>query len=92
MLTTITNAAEAEESEERMRAFWGPQAVDQHIRQAISTCWEMLPRERRTAAAVEREIRRIVDRALRDLNEDITAFGLGGPSESGRKAKGRKPG
>ena len=37
-------------------------AVDQQIRQAISTCWMMLPAKGRTPEAVAREIRRLVDR------------------------------
>jgi len=60
-----------------MRDMFGPQAVDQQIRQAISTCWMMLPEQQRNVAAVGAEIRRIVDRALKDLNDDAKAFGLG---------------
>jgi histone H3/H4 len=59
-----------------MRDMLGPQAVDQLIRQAITFCWQMLPAERRNSAGVAAEIRRIVDRALKDLKDDAKAFGL----------------
>ena len=65
-----------EQSQESMKDLFGPQAVDQAIRQAISTCWMMLPKGKRSVAAVEREIRRVVDRALKNLREDSKAFGI----------------
>jgi hypothetical protein len=34
-----------------------------------------LPKERRTVEELEQQIRRIVDRALRDFREDRQAFG-----------------
>lgn len=51
-------------------------AIDASIRQAISICWTSLPSERRNPDEVEKEIRRIVDRSIRALREDISAFGL----------------
>ena len=60
----------------QMRDMFGPQAVDHQIRQAISTCWMTLPGEKRNVEAVEAEIRHLVDRALRDLKEDASAFGF----------------
>ena len=65
------------EDARRMRRMFAPSQVDQQIRMAIQFCWMMLPAKRRTAAELERQIRRIVDRALKDLHEDISAFGLG---------------
>ena len=64
------------DAEERMREMFGPHQVDQQISQAISTCWMMLPREKRNPDAVAAEIRRIVERALTNLKEDARAFGL----------------
>ena len=61
---------------ETLREMFGPQAVDQAIRQAISTCWMMLPKEKKNVAAVESEIRRIVERAIDNLREDASAFGI----------------
>jgi hypothetical protein len=61
----------------RMRAFFSPQQVDQQIRQAIQFCWMALPPEQQNVEEVEKQIRRIVDRALRELREDADSFGLG---------------
>jgi len=66
-----------EKSQEGMRKMFGPQGVDHMLRQAIETCWMMLPKESKTVAAVETAIRRLVERALRDLKEDAKAFGIG---------------
>jgi len=66
------------ESGDRIRSFMGPGQVDHLIRQAIQFAWIALPQERKTVAEVERVIRVIVERALKDLREDGEAFGLGG--------------
>ncbi|MFO0953461.1 MAG: hypothetical protein U0835_20385 [Isosphaeraceae bacterium] len=58
-----------------MAHLFGPGHVDQMIRQAIQICWMSLPKERRNADEVEREVRRIVDRALANYREDNNAFG-----------------
>lgn len=63
---------------ERFRALFGPHQVDEQIRRAIQMCWMALPLDKRNIDEVETQIRRIVDRALRDLREDSDAFGLGG--------------
>ena len=60
-----------------MHEYFGPQQVDNQIRQAIQFCWMMLPADRKNVDGVEKEIRRLVDRALRDLREDYQSFGLG---------------
>jgi hypothetical protein len=57
-----------------MRQMLGPGAVDTQIRHAISTCWMMLPDEKRNPEAVVEEIRRIVERALANLADDAAAF------------------
>lgn len=56
--------------------FMGPAAVDANLRQVIVTCWYMMPENKRTIDAVETEIRRLVDRAFRDMREDGKAFGV----------------
>jgi hypothetical protein len=94
MMTMSHVAAEGGDPEQAgrmMREMMGPQAVDQLIRQAISACWTMLPDDRKTAAAVEQEIRRLVDRAFRDLKEDMAAFGIGAtqPSRARKPRRGR---
>ena len=64
------------DAEKRMRAFFSPQQVDQQIRHAIQFCWMALPPEQQNVEEVEKQIRRIVDRALRDLREDADSFGM----------------
>ena len=64
------------DAQEKMRGMFGPQQVDQEIRQAISMCWMMMPDEKKNLGAVASEIRRIVERALTDMKEDATAFGI----------------
>ena len=65
-----------EEARKAMRDMLGPQAVDRFIRQAISTCWMMLPKNKKNVAEVEAEIRRLVERALQNLKEDAHTFGI----------------
>lgn len=65
-----------DDPEDRMSEFFGPGHVDQAIRQAIQACWMALPKEQRTLDEVERQIKRLVDRALKDLREDGEAFGM----------------
>lgn len=62
------------ESMRRMQAMFGPQQVDQQVRQAIQFCWMALPPEKQNVDSVEAEIRRIVDRAIRDMREDADHF------------------
>jgi hypothetical protein len=69
-------AEDPDKLREMMETTLGPQAIDRQIRQAIFFCWAMLPKERRTVAAVEAEIRRLVDRALANVKEDGQAFGI----------------
>jgi len=59
-----------------MADFFGPAQVDQTVRQAIHFCWMGLPKERRTVDELEMQVRRIVDRALKDFRDDAAAFGL----------------
>jgi hypothetical protein len=65
------------DAEEKMRDFMGPGHVDQAIRQAIQFCWMSLPKDKKTIDELEKQIRRIVDRAIQDLRTDADAFGLG---------------
>ncbi len=63
-----------EEGAEKMRDLFGPTQIDHQIRQAIQFCWIGLPKEKKNVDEVERQIRRLVDRALRDLREDFDEF------------------
>lgn len=62
------------EDEDKMRAFLGPGQVDQMVRHALQTCWMALPREKRNVEELKRQMQRLVDRAIRDLEEDRQAF------------------
>ena len=59
---------------DKMRNMFGPTQIDQQIRQAIHFCWMGLPKEKRNVDELERQIRRLVDRALRDVREDFDEF------------------
>jgi len=63
-----------EDAAERMADFFGPGQIDQTIRQAIHFCWMALPKERKNVDELDREIRRLTERALRDFREDAQAF------------------
>ena len=60
---------------EKMSEMFGPGHVDQSVRMAIQACWMALPKERRNVAEVEKEMRRIFERALVNWKEDAAAFG-----------------
>lgn len=63
-----------DEAAEKFAGLFGPQQIDQFIRQAVQYCWMCLPKERRTPDEVEAQIRRLVDRALKDFRDDQAAF------------------
>ncbi len=65
---------EDDEAFDRMREMFGPSQIDHMIRQAIHFCWMGLPKEKRNVDELERQVRRIVDRALRDVREDFDNF------------------
>jgi uncharacterized protein with von Willebrand factor type A (vWA) domain len=68
------SAGEGKEGAEQMREFLSPTQIDHFMRQAIQFCWMALPKEKRNVDEVERQIRRLVDRALHDLPEDFDEF------------------
>jgi hypothetical protein len=74
-----------DDAAERLAAVFGPGHVDQQVRQAIQICWMGLPTERRSVEEVESQIRRIVERALKDFREDREAFGKSVDSYSGSR-------
>ena len=67
-----------DDAAEKMAEFFGPQQIDQLIRQAVQFCWMSLPKEKRTVEELERQLRRILERALKDFREDRQAFGQEG--------------
>ena len=65
-----------------MRDMMSPLTVDSVLRGAVQNCWMMLPEAERSPERVEQEILRIIQRVLRDLKEDATAFGFSKENES----------
>jgi hypothetical protein len=63
------------DSKKQMQAFYGGQ-VDHLIRQAAQYCWMAFPPDQQNPEAVGKHLHRMVDRALRDLREDMDAFGI----------------
>jgi len=55
----------------------GPGKIDQHFRQAIQWCWMMLPKDRKTIDELETEVRRLIDRAFKDMRDDAERFWRG---------------
>jgi hypothetical protein len=64
-----------ENAMDKMSEMFGPGHVDQTVRGAIQACWMALPKDRRNADELEKQIRRLVDRAIRDFREDSAQFG-----------------
>jgi hypothetical protein len=58
------------------RILHGPGAADHALRQALAMCWAILPDNRKNVAEAETELRRLVERAIRDLREDAQSFGM----------------
>jgi len=67
------------EDELRCRGFLGPTMVDQQMRLTIQFCWLSLPEAKRTPEEVENQVRKILERAIRDFRDDYQHF-LAGPS------------
>ena len=59
---------------EKIKEFIGPGQVDHLIRQAIQFCWMALPADKRNIQEMETQMRRIFERALKNLKEDDSAF------------------
>src|SRR5207248_49837 len=74
--TSGGNDDDARKARSAMRQMMGPGQVDQAVRMAIQQCWMLMPDDRKHVDAVEAEIRRLVNRALEDLREDVRAFGI----------------
>jgi hypothetical protein len=50
--------------------------IETSLRYAIWMCWVLLPPDRRDTANVERQVRRLADRAVSNMREDGAAFGF----------------
>jgi hypothetical protein len=73
-VSTCSSGEGGEDAGERMAEMFGPGQVDQMIRQGLQFCWMALPKDRKNADELEKQIRRIVDRALEDFREDQEQF------------------
>jgi hypothetical protein len=62
---------------EKMREFFSPAQVDLSVRQVIQMCWMMLPKKKRNFENVEKEVRRLMERAIRDFKKDFDTFKAG---------------
>jgi hypothetical protein len=56
------------------REHFSPGMADQQIRQAIQCCWMSLSQTRRSPGELEKLMRKLVDRALRDWHDDYREF------------------
>jgi hypothetical protein len=65
----------ADAATDQVAELFGPGQADQMLRQAVQLCWMALPKERRNADELERQMHRLIDRALKDFREDSKAFG-----------------
>ena len=52
------------------RELFEPGAVDRALRDVIGMCWMTFPVGKPTIDSVEKEMRRLLDRAIRDMRED----------------------
>jgi hypothetical protein len=57
-----------------MKMFQNPAQLDQTVRQAVQLCWTVIPKDRRTPEELEKQFRRVVERALADFAEDQAEF------------------
>ena len=62
------------ESAKKMRNMFGPGQVDHQLRQVLHICWMVLPDNKKTVDEIEKQIDRLLKRALKDLREDADAF------------------
>lgn len=59
---------------DKIKASISPSHIDFTLRQALQMLWMTLPENRKTPEAVEAEFRRLVERVVRDFNEDAERF------------------
>jgi hypothetical protein len=74
-VSSCSSGEGGEDAAEKMADFFGPGQIDQMIRQGIQFCWGALPKDRKNADELEKQVRRIVDRALKDFRDDLVQFG-----------------
>jgi hypothetical protein len=66
----------------RYLAAVGPQIIDTLLRKSLTHAWMCLPEKHRSPTEVERMVREIFERAVKDFNSDFARF-----SDSGSATK-----
>jgi hypothetical protein len=74
MMVRDCGGDEGGDAAERMAEMFGPAQVDTTIRHAVEYCWMSLPKDKRSVDELDHQVRRIVERALKDFREDRQAF------------------
>jgi hypothetical protein len=75
IVSSFSSGEGSDDAADKMADFFGPGQIDQMIRQGVQFCWGALPKDRKNADELEKQVRRIVDRALKDFREDLSQFG-----------------
>jgi hypothetical protein len=75
MAAFFSSSSNEDGGEDQMREFLAAGQVDQMVRHAIHSCWMALPKDRRNADELKRQLNRMIDRAIRDMDEDRKEFG-----------------
>jgi hypothetical protein len=71
-----SSAGNADQNSETVKAdLHAPTEEDQLARKTLQSCWRAMPRERRGTDEQERQVHRLVARALREFREDRDEFG-----------------
>jgi len=74
-IVEATSSGDDDGGKHSMESFYGPGQVSQIACLLIQTCWRVMPKERRNVEEVEKEVRRIMERALANFREDVKSFG-----------------
>ena len=76
LVMEISSCSPSGKDDPRVRESIGAGYVDQSIRHGIQICWGALPKERKNIEEVKRQMQRLLDRAIRDLEEDRKEFDM----------------
>jgi len=74
MIVSANSGEDPRKARQMMASVMGPGQVDQGIRMAVHHCWMMLPEDKRNPEELERQLRRILERALASFREDLKEF------------------
>ena len=73
-IQSATPGDDDEDPEEQMRRMITPEMIDHQVRAAVKACRASLPKDRRNPDEVQRQMRRLLDRAIRAMREDEEAW------------------